>query len=207
MIRTLEVPKPRILTPQSCKEFSSHYPKGSLTVVRNSNISTKAMDLFEGYSRRFILPESYVAGDFHQFFIVKKDDGEETHVAYQTKDFHCNERVVERELYLYEVGLGGDKLGHAEIRYSLSDDELRRAGPFVGFTQTEESLRRQGRGTDRLMVMNALSRTLYGRVLVSDSFPRSFMESERCWQVLVERGIAQRHAPDRWKKYKYSFKP
>lgn len=194
----ISVPEPKILTLGDCERFSLYYP-GKLKISSLAEINTEARDLFENYSKRFILPEEYVPGDFHQIFIVKKDSGEETHLAHQTK---VHQEGYERLVYLQDFCLGplglAGPVGHGEIRfYPEKEKEFFKDKPFVGFTETIKCLRKNGRGTDRLRLMNGLCRVLFDLPLHSGTFVAEEKVAGSPWRVLINEGKAISYQFDR----------
>lgn len=185
-------PEPKIFTSEDCEKFSLYYPV-RLIISDLSKINLKARERFEGYSRRFIRPEEYVPGDFHQVFRIEKKLGwEETHVAYQTKIYDQGmELGFERLVYLQDLYDG--PVGHGEIRFNpeSKNEEFFKDKPFVGFTQTVRHLRGQGRGTDRLRLMNGLCRVLFDLPLHSDTFTMHEKDAEGPWKRLVKENKAR----------------
>jgi hypothetical protein len=201
------ISKLKLLTPKDCNSFSRYYPFGIMEIAQYDQIHPKAMDKFEGYSRRFILPENYHKGDFHQFFIVQRTNQEKTYVAYQTKTYPLETGGnTERLIYLFELNQKEEKLGHGEIRFNVTSlDEFFVNKPFEGFTQTEPRLQKEGRGTDRLLLCNALTQTILGLPYYSDVFtPNHIKKSEGPWKMQLIAGNAVKFAyKDGWR---YHFK-
>lgn len=164
--------------------FSQHFPEEVISEVRMAALPTIAVNLFEGMSRRFILPEEYKVGNFKKFYRIDFEDENQIYVATQTKQ--------EDLIYLIELNHEGFEVGHGEVRIDIDNKDSTKPTPycFVGFIRTEEDFQRRGLGERRLCVMNALSQALYGSTLysgaiITEESGQPFMER------LCEKGIIQ----------------
>jgi len=202
--KTSIIEPPKILSVAECKEFARFF-NGDLSVAQANEINRKAMEMFERYSRRFILPEEYRRGDFHQFFIVEPaDSADKVYVAHQTKTYRGDKGVAERLVFLVEIR-DSRNMGGGEIRFKFdSQENFFKDKPFVGFTYTEYDLCKQGLGTRRIAMMNGLTKVLFGLPLHSDVFdavrPK---ESESPWKIQVKFGNAVRY--EYGERHRYCF--
>lgn len=165
--------------------FNQHFSEGRISEVKMLGIPCVAVNLFEGMSRRFILPEEYKLGNFKRFYRVDLEDRGNIYVATQTKQ--------EDLIYLIELNYSEVRVGYGKVRVDVDNKDPTKPTPycFIGFIETEEDFQRRGLGERRLCVMNALSRAPYGSPLyscetITEWSGQSFMER------LYEKGIVQR---------------
>jgi len=197
----INVLKPKILLPENCEAFREFYPNGKIVIALASDMHPEAMRKFEGYSRRFILPREYIPSDFHQFFIVKKGNSEETHIAYQSKTYTNTSGDTERLVYLQDLDESKLDVGHGEIRFNITN---KRDEPFVGYTETPEGIRGSGRGTDRLSLMNGLTLVLFGFPIHSSLFLEGHEKgSEGTWKRQIKAGNATRYKSGNGHRYHF----
>jgi len=175
----------------SLEKFVEHYPRGTIRFSNLNEIPAEAMKLFEGYSRRFINPNTYSDRNFDNSFTIIHDAGYITHVVSQEKKYDTS-KTVEKLLYVYDMMLDHTKIGHGEIRFDYnSKSRFFASRPFVGFSSTEENFREEGFGTNRLRFMNALSYMFFNLPLNSDSTITG--SAEKCWEKLVLNNEAKRY--------------
>lgn len=173
--------------------FDRFFNAGKIEQILITEIPKLAIDLFEGYSRRFISPKDYRQGDFQQLFCINHHLGGQIFVAEQIKQYP--DGGMDDELYLCELYQRKIDLGHGEVRFSLNNDEdFFLDKPFVGYTHTEEEFREIGLGVRRLVIMNALTQSLYGLPLHSAIFVQDGEMKEApmgAWKKLVKLGQAE----------------
>lgn len=190
--------------------FQDFYPSGQIESVEYTDLPDCAIQRFEGASRRFISPKDYRPHNFHYYFHVTYEDTIHTWVAWQTKPIYPY--GAETTLYLCDTLQNGEKIGHSEVRYNLTDDNpFFVMKPFVGYNETDPSYVKKGYGTRRLIVMNALSLALWNYPLHSDTLiagRRSENESSETdlWKSLVAKGLVRTYI-ERNMKIRYVFIP
>jgi hypothetical protein len=190
--------------------FRNFCPSAHIEIISYSNLPDCAIDLFEGYNRRFIIPIEYFPGNFHYIFHIAHTDSTHTWAAWQTKPIHPF--GAETLLYLCDSHLDREKTGYGEIEYNLtSDNPFFVKKPFVGYTNTEPKYVKHGLGTRRLFIMNALSLALWNLPLHSGTIiadKRSEQESSETdlWNSLVMKGFARVYQEIN-NKTRYTFIP
>ena len=90
-------------------------------------------------------------------------------------------------------------LGEGQVYVANIEDEL--YFPVVGFTFTSKKLRRNGFGTRRLFIMDAISRFVFDEPLHSTDSPRISQKS--IWEKLVAQEIAEIHQWQGVQRYKF----
>lgn len=184
------------------ERFAELYSGGRIMPVEYAELPDAAVSKFEGYSRRFISPEEYRPNDFSGIWKIVRDDGSETFVAEQDKDYGDG-KGVERLVYLIDM-LHGREVGHGELRRSLrppsGDEEYFTGKPFVGYSGTESEMQGKGLGRRRLIEMDAISRARYGAPLNSDTLLTD--DAIRVWERLVEDGLAEHYQEGKHTRYR-----
>lgn len=185
---------------QDFQRFKSRfkiYSLGSdIKSVGRRDLGDQVLNIFEHYSDRFVDPQVYVPLDFHAVFQIDHSPVDRTYAAWQTKGIPG--KGAESNLYLMDTLLTDNgqplEVGHGELRYDFSNqDAFFKLKPFVGYTQTENEFKRKGYGLRRLVIMNALSQTLFGLPLHSDHFHKILeaKEAEEVWNKLVSLNLAE----------------
>lgn len=109
------------------------------------------------------------------FRLLHSDDLSRSFVVHD----HSNQTIL-----LQDRNKGNRYIGEGYI-YINPDDDI----PTVGYTFTAERFRRQGIGTRRLLVMNALSQAIFGAPLSSSTHPMPLQRS--IWEGLVRKEQAE----------------
>jgi hypothetical protein len=169
-------------------KFDNFFKEGNVKELHIEDLPEDVLKFFESNSAKFILPEDYKPEDFKRFLLVNHENGDQTYIANQTKEYY--NKSVEDLSYLVDYR-GEDNLGHAELRYNpLSNSEYFKDKPFVGYTVTEEKYQKKGLGRRRLFLMNALAETLYNNPVYSDTIITD--EAKNLWEKLVQENLAKK---------------
>lgn len=102
-------------------------------------------------------------------------------------------------VYLQDRDRKNKYLGEGQIYIENVDDEL--YIPVVGFTYTSKRFRRNGFGTRRLLVMDAVSRFVFDEPLHSSSAPK--LSQKSIWEKLVVKELAETHEFRGVQRYKF----
>lgn len=182
------------------KVFREYFEAKSIETITPEALPTVIKNRFESMSKRFILPDQYTEGDFEMLLSITQLDGTKQYAALQTRQYPPDQYIegepvrpgkVERLIYVAEER-GGELVGNGEIRFALFDTRgFFKNKPFVGWTETAESARREWIGIRRLELMNALSQAEYGLPLYSDIRQIGDGEQTRVWEWLVTHGEAR----------------
>lgn len=165
------------------------FPSSEFSEINYEELPSAAIRVFEGYSRRFILPEEYKLRDFSNILMVQHDINDLTYVVKQTKTYSDTNGAQEDLVYFCDL-LGNEYAGRSELRYSLSNKKsffLNK--PFVGYTDTEDALKRMGLGLRRVYLMNAVSEMFFNFPLYSDTLLSP--QTKELWEKLVSEGKAK----------------
>ncbi len=169
--------------------FSEFFKEGNIEKSDLSKIPPEVLEVFEGYSRRFILPEEYKKGDFNDIFLIHHMNGDETYVAQQIKKF--GDEFKEQNTYFVDTR-NNEITGRGELRLGLeTEEEYYKDKPTVGYTFTKEDYQNQGLGKRRIEIMNAFSRMDHGLPLYSDTLMAD-KNAEKVWQSLEQKGKAKK---------------
>jgi hypothetical protein len=181
--------------------FETHFPRGELSETAAEDIPERAMTYFEAKSRDTHRTDEYIEGNFERFLVITHDNGDRTYVATQTVTYPTN-GDTERLAYLMDFNEAGSPVGGGEIRHNTSNqDNYFRDKPFVGFTITDQAYQRRGFGKRRLNMMNALSRSLHGNPIHSDT--NMAPNAENLWKNLVEEGAARAYKEGQHNRYMF----
>ncbi len=149
--------------------------------ISKKEIPDEAYNLFEWYSRRFILPKEYKKWNFEKYGKINHDWDTPyiTYFAIQKKDI---KGIKEKNIYIYEMDEKWNKIGNWEIRLWLSDEEFFKDKPFVWFTNTKEEYRKKWYGRKRIETMNILTQKirwmkLHSSELFSDKKAKKIREN------------------------------
>lgn len=185
------------LRQQEC--FCNYFPYGHITMLTTDLIPKTAMHFFERMSAMFILPEKYKKGNFNSFFVIFHDDGSRTYLATQDKTYW--NKQAENLVYFADITQSGLLVGNGEMRNSTTKkSDYFKDKPFVGSTNTKENVRRNGLGTRRLLMMNAVSQMLYGLSLNSSTTIIDNAEI-RIWERLTTNGAAREYSEGKMRRF------
>jgi hypothetical protein len=174
----------------SIERFVEHYPKGEIKSITLEDIPSHIMERFEGYSKRFIIPEEYRKNNFDYAFLLESKNYM-TYIISQEKNYK-EENHVEKSIYLFEYNSNSENIGHGEIRFGYeSEKAFFKDKPFVGFTQTEDKFQRQGYGLNRLRIMNGLSYMFFNLPLNSDETLTN--KAKKVWNKLLDNTEAKKY--------------
>jgi len=147
--------------------FAAHFSSGRIATVSYDTFPNEFRNQVDIPSNRRALT-----------FVITHADGGKT---YGVKD-----SLMDR-IYLHDRSDTDKYLGHGEIDYETFDGENK---PTVGDSFTAVQDRKNGLGTRRLNMMDALSRMVYQTPLTSGVI---IHDSEKnLWEKLVENGKAER---------------
>jgi len=169
--------------------FESFFPQGKMTILNINDLPPAVLDFFESNSKKFVLPEVYQPKDFKKFMLVNFDNGDRTYIANQVKKYNEEEDGTEDLNYLVDYR-GDENIGHAELRYNLSDSEYFQNKPFIGYTNTEEKYQKTGLGMRRIFLLDALAKTFYNHSVCSDTVITD--QAKSLWEYLVQDGKAKK---------------
>jgi len=172
--------------------INNFFPEGKTTEININDLPVDVLNFFEGYSKRFILPEEYVPGNFKKLFLADHENGDKTYIANQTKIYTEGDDGGGGEDLSYLVDYRANEIiGHSELRFKgSSGNKYYQDKPFIGFTDTEEKHRKSGLGKRRLYLMNALAKSFYGHSVYSDTLVSE--EARLLWEKLVLENKAQK---------------
>jgi hypothetical protein len=178
------------------------FPQTKFSEVSYEDLPAEAVRIFEGYSRRFILPEDYKEKNFSYLIKAQHDENDFTYIASQTKKFTRTNLEVETDTYFVDI-LDGEYVGRSELRYApKSNIGFFKKRPFIGYIITEENLRDAGLGTRRVYQMNAISQMFFNLPLYSDTL----ISSKMCglWENLVKEGKASKFKQDKANRFLFT---
>lgn len=185
--------------------FNEYFPNAEIKEIVLSDIPEKVLEYFEFKSSQFISPNQYKPNNFERFFAVKYADNNTTFLAQQTKMYDNGD--AEKLTFFADV-IEKDVIGRAELRLNvkcaIENEEYFKNKPFVGWTETNEDLRKSGMGTRRLFLMNAIAQMCYGLPLYSDTVNSPQMK--KIWEKLVESGNAIKFKEGDKDRYKITLK-
>ena len=100
--------------------FQSHYD-GLIAPIAFDVMPASTISIFEGYSRRFILPKQYRERNFEESLIVTHKNGDITYMAAQTKIFNTDGDFDREKLfYLTDVDNSNNVIASAELRFNFT---------------------------------------------------------------------------------------
>lgn len=163
----------------------------SVTGISLSEVPFSALGVFEGLSRRFILPDEYKPGEFTDVYRIEHAND----VAYGVRQLKTYLNGSTEELfYIVQCTSDGDMLGRGEARFAFNSKKpFFRDKPFEEYTGTEGSYRRNGLGIKRTCLLNVISKTLWNLPLHSSTqFVRhgDVRPAKRVWEKLVAFELA-----------------
>lgn len=191
--------------------FRNHFPDRELVYHSPTewySLPDIVISFFEGKSRLYILTSDYHPHNFDGIFTVEHPNFYKTYIATQVKKY-CTDYSTERLVYLVDVRQGNIRLGHGEIRVSQTNTSSFFNGkPFPGYNCTEEQYQHQGFGKQRIILMNALSQSLFNLPLHSDILFCGGSQHHpsfemNIWENLVKEGIAYKYKQNG--KARYAF--
>jgi len=161
--------------------FNQYYPQGIISETQLELLPKSALNQFEGYSKRFILPKEYKKGNFEQLYKIQYNNNDQTFVATQNKTFDL--------IYLIDTNQENIKTGHGEIIIRRNHNLTNIPDPcgLVAFIGTDDNFTRQGLGERRLCVMNALSQSLHNVPLYISGIIKS--TGEPFFEKMSEKGL------------------
>lgn len=177
---------------EKLKIFESLYSNGSIREIARKDLPQNVIEDFEGWSSRFISPESYKEDNFTHYFLIQHNHIPDfkTYVGEQDKIYdHLDENEkLEKNVYFIDM-LGTEEVGHGELRFQPNGQDFYfKDRPFVGYSSTEDERRRQGFATDRLLEMGAYSEMQWGLPLYSGDQNET---ADTVWQELIKQGKAK----------------
>lgn len=189
--------------------FSAHHSGATIEQICLGDVPAPAMEMFEGLSRRFILPEEYREGNFD--VALRIDHGaDQTYAVKQVKHY---EKDSEDTVYLADMA---DLLvGRGEVRFKpVTKKAYFKGKPFEEYTETAGAMgqghMRRGLGIRRTRLMNALSHVFWGLPLhsstqfihhrVGDS---EVQPAKLVWEKLVRLGEARKYDENGLDRYAF----
>lgn len=182
-----------------CEKFTELYGVEMIEITYE-DLPLNVKIHFENQSRKFIIPESYKAGNFSKLYRFIHLNGDVTYVGQQDKTYDTNE-ATERLTYFVDTR-DGEITGYLEIRLSLTDQsEYFKEKPFVGFTRTFSAFLNQGLGKRRLEEANAYSLSEHSLPLNSDSLVMD--EAKKIWEKLIKDGKAEKYDENGKERFRF----
>jgi hypothetical protein len=168
-------------TQEFIKQFHDHFPEGNIQVIGKEDVPEIVMEHFEKRSAMYILPDNYHPGNFEAFYLIIHDNGDKTYLAKQTKVYEEND--CDSNIYSFDIR-GSEALGYGRVLNNLTNKKMKNQ-PIVEYFRTFKSFHKQGLGTRRLFMLNALARAFYGAPLNSST---TFSTSKSLWEKLERDG-------------------
>lgn len=135
--------------------------------------------------------------DFEKYFVIRFDEQEVVYATLHTVDYQ-REVGMYRNINLADYR-GGTRIGHGEVCLDVtSSDPYFINKPFVGQTTSEK--RREGYATRRLIIMNSLSRLVFGLPLYSGGAGAA---AQRRWEYLTALGFTEVSEEDDRRRWRF----
>lgn len=162
--------------------------ESKLIEIQRKDIPQDAIKCFEGYSRRFILPDEYKEGNFENYRYIQHDEYK-TYIAMQEKG---EGKGKEKDIYLYEINKKWENIGHGEIRLWITEDPYFKDKPFVWFTETEHKFIHKWYGKKRMITMNSICKEI--RWLALDSWTLfSHKDAKKIRETLKSQWVVKKY--------------
>ncbi len=183
--------------------FRTNFHGAEIKVVTYNEVPPNVMEWFEVESEMFLFKD-YKRGAFKELFAIQHNSGDITYAAQQIKEYpvimatgHPEIDLVEDLVYLKDLNRYGEETGYGEI-IKEAKEEI----PYVGYTMTKDEYRRQGFGKRRLLMMNGLSKMLFGLPLYSGiSFGHP--DAKSLWEKLVAERKALKYKEDKKDRFRF----
>ena len=191
--------------------FERYYHSGRLEKINQDALPLAAIEYFDSMGTKHVWTANPEPEPFFGFYVIAhKHSAHRTFLAIHDKTNAMRPGIsptdTERLIYLFEVDAMGIEQGVGELRHNLTNPEpIYRRKPFVGYTRTHESVRRQGLGMRRLLAMNGLAHAFYGLPLHSDTLV--IPQAEGLWRRLAEQKYAYEYHEENCKRYAFKREP
>lgn len=163
--------------------FAEYYSHGSIEEI-GKVLPTEVVEHFDKENCLYIPLKDYFFSNFASFYLIDHNNQERTYIANEIRETQSNKIG---SMGLIDVNQSDMPVGYGEVdfgRFSFLEGKF-----FVGYTETFPEFQKQGLGTRRLYVMNALCQAFYQSPLNS-GFGLG-LGAERLWERLVEQGVAE----------------
>jgi|WetSurMetagenome_2_1015567.scaffolds.fasta_scaffold68684_2 hypothetical protein len=185
-------------TDKIIENFNSYQSFAKAKQISLENIPVAVMNIFEGWSRRFILPSEYTPKDFIFSLSTDFEGGDSSYSALHPLIYtrgRQHEGAKEFDLYSVELTPTNEINGHFELRYQPdSNHPYFKNKPFAGYAETEEGFQRQGKGMRKYRTMNALSQAIFGFPLHTDTLMGE--EEKKMFEKFVRLGEMEHYLED-----------
>lgn len=178
--------------------FHEYFPAGEIEVARIEDLPSDVWYFFEKKSEAHLTKSEYQPKSFSRLFRVRHKNGDVTYLAVQTKIYNTKQDAEE---LIYFADTRRDKMiGYSELHFNISSKSpYFKNKPLVSFTQTYNNYVKQGLGTRRLFLMNAMTQMLYKLSLYSDTLNSPDMK--KIWESLVKQGKASKFKENEYDRY------
>ena len=212
-------PKPAQLPFETVMQFSTYYPSFSdgtqkylptdmseynpmldmIEVVNQKNLPKPARNEFTMFAQKHSdNPNTHVnqLENFNAFFVIPhKKQTYNTWVGWHTK-LSMDNWHFKSNFYLCDLTENNEVIGQSHVSYTMMSSDPFYHNPSEHWNGTEFPFVGNGYGTNRLLMMNALSLTFWGLPMRSDLYLMGKAEGhktteELLWKKFVRQGIAK----------------
>jgi hypothetical protein len=172
--------------------FHLYYPQGVITETNEDEVPVEVLEYFVQQKDKVLPQEEYQSGNFANMYQISHSDGSEGYVSKVTKSFSRDgQRIVTEELNLVDVDANSVMTGNAKVSYIPTPNvSFEHGKPIIHHTETEPAFQKKGLAIRRLLVMNAITQSVYGLPLHSDLTHLS-PHATSAWEHLVRDGKAE----------------
>lgn len=170
------------------EEFQQHFPDGRIEWGSITALPEPVRAWFEERAPGIHAAAEQGALDGVVGFSVDHSDGSTSYGAIE--EIPDSEASLPRRVWLRDVDVDGEPTGFAALAHNATANESDKDIPFMDYTVTESGYQRRGLAERRLLVMDALSWSLYAKPISSSRYRHD--HSEGLWAKQVTAGRAHR---------------
>lgn len=191
------------------ESFQRHFPSGRVENVAYDKLPLKILSRFEAFRKKAAEIQGQGPLTFKGVLSISHNNGDKSYVAsLQERHLPKGQSSEQASMsfldsYVIDANADGVPTGNAVFRrVTNTEDDSLKDKPYALLNLTDKDFREQGLGNRRLLLMNAVSRMLYGLPLHSDTSIANEAE-RRLWEKFVTQGKAKKYSQNGVDRYSF----